>query len=67
MTPLTNGHLNVLDHAANIFDKVYICIMTNPQKKRFVDVLESEKMICQIIKDRYDNPVLKILYRHTKT
>ena len=53
--PFTNGHLNVLDHAAKIFNKVYICVMTNPQKKRFIDVIESEKMICQIIKDRYDN------------
>ena len=53
--PFTNGHLNVLDHAAKIFDKVYICVMTSPQKKRFIDVIESEKMICQIIKDRYDN------------
>lgn len=53
--PFTNGHLNVLDHAAKIFDEVYICVMTNPQKKRFIDVIQSEKMICQIIKDRYDN------------
>lgn len=53
--PFTNGHLNVLDHAAKIFDKVYICVMINPQKKRFIDIKVSEKMISQIIKDRYDN------------
>lgn len=53
--PFTNGHLNVLDHASKIFDKVYICIMTNPQKKRFIDVKSSEQMIIQVIEDRYDN------------
>ena len=53
--PFTNGHLNVLDHAARIFDKVYICVMTNPNKKRFISVEASEKMINKIVKDRYDN------------
>lgn len=53
--PFTNGHLNVLNHASKIFDKVYICVMTNPQKKRFVDVDISEELISQIITDGYDN------------
>lgn len=53
--PFTNGHLNVLHHAASIFDEVYVCVMTNPQKKRFIGVKESEQMIKQIIDDRYNN------------
>lgn len=53
--PFTNGHLNVLNHAAKIFDEVYICVMTNPQKKRFVDVEASEQMIKNIIDARYNN------------
>lgn len=53
--PFTNGHLNVLNHASNIFDEVYLCVMTNSQKKRFVGVEESEQMIQKIIDNRYNN------------
>lgn len=53
--PFTNGHLNILDHAAKIFDKVYICVMINPQKKRLIDVEISEMLIKEIIKEKYDN------------
>ena len=53
--PFTNGHLNVLNHASNLFDEVYVCVMTNPQKKRFIDVEASEQMIQKIIDDRYNN------------
>lgn len=53
--PFTNGHLNVLDHASKIFDKVFVCVMTNPNKTRFVDVKISEKIISEIIRNRYAN------------
>ena len=53
--PFTNGHLNILHHASNIFDEVYVCVMTNPHKKRFVDIEASEQMIKKIIDDRYNN------------
>lgn len=53
--PFTYGHMNVLQHASNIFEKVYVCVMTNPTKKRFIDVNTSEKMIEQIIKEKYKN------------
>lgn len=53
--PFTNGHLNVLHHAATIFDEVCICVMTNPKKKRFVEVEASEQMIQQIIQDKFQN------------
>ena len=53
--PFTNGHLNVLNHATKIFNKVYICVMTNPRKKRFIDVQISELLIKQIINGKYNN------------
>lgn len=56
--PFTNGHLNVLDHASKIFDKVYICVMANPKKKRFIDVDISEVLIKQIVSERYENVAL---------
>lgn len=53
--PFTNGHLNVLNHATRIFSKVYICVMTNSRKKRFIDVQISELLIKQIINGKYNN------------
>lgn len=32
--PFTNGHLDVLKEACDIFDKVYLCIADNSAKKR---------------------------------
>ncbi len=31
--PITLGHLNIIRRTARIFDKVYVCIMVNSQKK----------------------------------
>ena len=33
--PFTNGHLSIVKEAAEIFDKVYICIAVNANKQRF--------------------------------
>ena len=35
--PFTNGHLSIVKEASEIFDKVYICIAQNSDKKRFID------------------------------
>ena len=36
--PITNGHLDVIDRAKNIFDKVIIAVASNPLKKHlFID------------------------------
>ena len=56
--PFTNGHLNVLDHASKIFDTVFVCIMPNPKKERFIDIETSCDLILQIIKKRYKNVML---------
>ena len=31
--PITLGHLNIIERAAKIFDKVYVCAMVNGEKK----------------------------------
>lgn len=51
--PFTNGHLNVLKHASTIFDEVIICVMTNPQKKRFIDTQTTEAIINEILINNY--------------
>lgn len=52
--PFTNGHLNVLRHAAEIFDKVYLVVMTHPNKKRLISVQNSENLIRQDV-ELYNN------------
>lgn len=69
--PFTNGHINVLHHASMIFDKVFICVMANPQKKRFIDVDISELLIKQVIAERFMNVELvhastSIAYKQAK-
>lgn len=53
--PFTNGHLNVLNHASDIFDKVYLVIMRHPNKKRFIDSFTTADLIRQSIPEYYDN------------
>lgn len=53
--PFTNGHLNVLNHASKIFDEVCVCVMTNPKKKRFIDVKDAMYLINSIILEKYNN------------
>lgn len=53
--PFTNGHLNVLKHAADIFDKVYVVVMEHPNKKRLIDVFTSKDLICKSVPDYHDN------------
>ena len=53
--PFTNGHMNVLNHAADIFDKVYVVIMEHPNKKRLIDVFTSQNLICKSIPDYHNN------------
>ncbi len=31
--PVTKGHLNIIERAAKIFDKVIVCVMVNKDKK----------------------------------
>lgn len=60
--PFTNGHLQILKHAANIFDEVYICVMNNPMKKRLICTEDIESIIEDIITE-FDN--VKLIPNHT--
>ena len=50
--PFTNGHLDILKEACNIFDKVYVCIANNSEKHRF---LPADKMKLAIEKTIEEN------------
>ena len=53
--PFTNGHLNVLHHAADIFDKVYVVVMKHPNKQRLINLTTSAELIRKSIPDYFDN------------
>ncbi|MCP4670505.1 MAG: pantetheine-phosphate adenylyltransferase [Desulfobacula sp.] len=45
--PLTNGHIDIIERALDIFDKVIIAILHNPSKKALFTVEERIKMAKQ--------------------
>ena len=50
--PLTCGHLDVIERAAAVFDKVVVAVVVNPQKREPLFTLdERETMIRESVKD----------------
>ena len=49
--PVTNGHLEILKRALNIFDKVIVLVAVNPQKKSRFDEKERVAMINEAVDD----------------
>jgi len=46
--PITNGHLDIIQRAATIFDRVTVAVTTNPGKKPLFEVSERVQMIRQL-------------------
>lgn len=49
--PITNGHLDIIRRAADIFDVVYVAVMNNSSKKPLFDVEERKALIREVTKD----------------
>ena len=45
--PITNGHLDLIDRAANLFDRVVVAVANNPAKEPLFTVGERIEMIRQ--------------------
>lgn len=43
--PITKGHLNIIERAANIFDKLIVCVMVNAEKNPVFSREERAQMI----------------------
>ena len=54
--PITNGHLDILNRALEIFDKVIVLVAVNPNKKSRFSVEERIAMI----KEAVDNPNVEV-------
>jgi len=49
--PITNGHFDVLQRGANLFDKIVVAVTNNPAKNPLFSVDERISIIREIVKD----------------
>ena len=49
--PITNGHLDLIQRAVVLFDKLIIVIADNPSKKSLFSVEERKQMVRETVKD----------------
>ena len=49
--PITNGHMDVLNRAVSIFDKVIVLVAVNPDKKSRFSTEERVEMIKEAVAD----------------
>ena len=49
--PITSGHLNIIRRAANIFDKLIVCVMVNGTKSPLFSQEERLQMIRDVVSD----------------
>lgn len=49
--PITSGHLNIIRRAANIFDKLIVCVMVNAGKNPMFTQEEREELIRRVTLD----------------
>jgi len=49
--PITLGHLDIVRRAANIFDKVIICVMVNAEKNPMFNLEERLELVGRVTKD----------------
>jgi pantetheine-phosphate adenylyltransferase len=50
--PLTNGHLDIIDRTAQIFDRVVIAVLENPSKRPLFTTAERVAMIRESLGER---------------
>ncbi|RJS62092.1 pantetheine-phosphate adenylyltransferase [Bacillus sp. PK3_68] len=48
--PITNGHLDIIQRGAKIFDKVYVVVLSNSSKKPLFSVEERKELISEVTK-----------------
>lgn len=47
--PLTNGHLDIIERASQLFDEVYIGVLDNPEKKAMFTIDERKALIGNVL------------------
>ena len=46
--PITNGHIDIIERTAEVFDKVYVAILKNSSKRPLFSVEERQELICRV-------------------
>ena len=46
--PITNGHMDIIERTAEVFDKVYVAILQNSSKNPLFSVFEREELIRRV-------------------
>ncbi len=59
--PITNGHLDLIERALNIFDKLIVAVAENPDKKPLFTTEERIEMVKETTRD-YDKVVVDRIY-----
>lgn len=49
--PVTNGHIDIVERSAKIFDLVYVAIIANPEKDPYFELDERIKMLRSAIRN----------------
>ena len=49
--PITNGHLDIIERVSNLFDKVYVCVADNINKKTYFTAEERVLMVKEACKN----------------
>lgn len=49
--PITSGHLNIIRRAANIFDRLIVCVMVNSAKSPMFSRSERVELIQRVVRD----------------
>ena len=49
--PVTSGHLNIIQRASRIFDRLIVCVMVNAGKKPMFSLDERVAMISKVVAD----------------
>ncbi|CEP78738.1 MAG: pantetheine-phosphate adenylyltransferase [Defluviitoga tunisiensis] len=69
--PITNGHVNIVERVGDRFDKIYVIVMNNPQKKYLFSLSERVEMVKRdfehmqnVVVDVYDGLLVDYLKNH---
>ena len=49
--PVTNGHMDIIERARKLFDKLYVCVAINPNKKSYFSFEEKIHMLEEATKN----------------
>lgn len=52
--PVTNGHLDIIERASRMYDRLYVTIFTNPKKTTMFDLEERKELLRQAT-SQFDN------------